>query len=459
MEYECSGNAKGDPRVVRSRRVRLLTKIVSLWLIMLWLVLALGAERQERHPSSNSARPPVNGPTAPDFPLGTATPSQLCGTCHEAIYREFAMGFGSDLKYKSIIYQSPQDKMLTVPAQVSSTATLHALSGLDPFPVHARGVEEKGESCNACHFPEAFDIPDLERVEIAKPKARPREQEAAGLTCASCHLTPDGKIRGPYEVEAPHQTVADPKMRTSAMCAYCHAMGERVVGKQTQTFLEWREDFYKPGLGRQHCQDCHMPRTLRKSSDFEVPVRAVARHLWTGGHSTQRLRTALNLVIVQAEEGRPDLEFHAINIGAGHSVPTGSNRRSVYLKAEVVSRGGKILASREWMFAPWYGDRPDDRTFLEEDKKRPDAVAALQADAQGPHEAPIRAGEERVLTWAPKLKTGKYTVRARLIYDLNRYNDRAFAGDQTELYFISLSVYVKGRWTLIEQRRRCEDTK
>ena len=93
-------------------------------------------------------------------------------------------------------------------------------------------------------------------------------------------------------------------------------MGKRVPGKQTQTFLEWREDFNKPGLGRQQCQDCHMPRTVRKvAEDFDNPARAVARHLWTGGPSNQRLSTALNLVIVQVKEGRPDMEFHVINVG------------------------------------------------------------------------------------------------------------------------------------------------
>jgi hypothetical protein len=189
-----------------------------------------------------------------------------------------------------------------------------------------------------------------------------------------------------------------------------------------------------------------MFRTLRKTAeDFDVPVRPVARHLWTGGHSTQRLRPALNLVIVQTDEGQPKLNFHVINIGAGHSVPTGSNRRAVYLRAEVLDGNGKVAASREWMFAPWYGDRPDDRAFLEEDKTRPDAVAASQADAQGPHEAPIRAGEERIVSWVPKLTPGAYTVRASLIYDLNRYNDRSFVDDQTEIYRSSLSIKITRR--------------
>jgi len=400
-----------------------------------------GSQAGQAQPAASSETPAGRMP----FPLGTATPSELCGACHKAIYREFATGFGSDLEYKAIVYQTATGTPLTLPAHVSATATLHALAGVDPFPVHARTVEEEGRACNVCHFPQAFELPDIEAPDIAKPQGRLQEHEGGGLTCASCHLTPDGTIRGPYNVTAPHPTVADPRIHTSAMCAYCHALGKRVVGKQPQTFLEWREDFHKPGLGRQHCQDCHMFRTLRKlAEDFDVPVRAVARHLWTGGHSTQRLRTALSLVIVQDEEGRPDLHVHVLNIGAGHSVPTGSNRRAVYLKAEVVDSQGQEAASQEWMFAPWYGERPDDRAFVAEDAQRPDAAAAMQADAQGPHEGPIRAGEERVLSWVPPLLPGNYTVRARLIYDLNRYNDRTFTEDQTEMYRASLAITVHG---------------
>ena len=132
-----------------------------------------------------------------------------------------------------------------------------------------------------------------------------------------------------------------------------------------------------------------------------------------------------------------------INIGAGHSVPTGPNRRAVYLNVAVLDKDDKRVAEKEWMFAPSYGNRPDDRLYLEEDKRRPDAVAAGQADAQGPHEATIRAGEERILPWTPALKVGTYTVKARLIYDLNRYNDRALTDDQTEINSDALTVTVK----------------
>jgi hypothetical protein len=187
-----------------------------------------------------------------------------------------------------------------------------------------------------------------------------------------------------------------------------------------------------------------MPRTERKvAENSDVPARAVARHLWTGGRSLQRLQSALSLVTVQTEQGKSNLELHVINIGAGHSVPTGSNRRAIYLITEVVDKTGKKVATREWMFAPWYGNRPDDKSFLEDDKKRPDAVAAAQADAQGPHETILKAGEERVLAWVPELKAGEYTVTSRLVYDLNRYNVRSFTDDQTEFNRTSLTIKVK----------------
>ncbi len=187
-----------------------------------------------------------------------------------------------------------------------------------------------------------------------------------------------------------------------------------------------------------------MPRTQRKTAeDAEVPERPVARHLWTGGHSAQRLGSALGLVLLQPAKDRAAVEVHVINIGAGHSVPTGSNRRAIYLQTRVVDRKGKVVATREWMFAPWYGPRPDDRAFLKEDEKRPDRIAATQADAQGPHEAPIRAGEERVLAWQTGIRDGTYTLEASLVYDLNRYNDRAFKGDQREISRFTLPLQVK----------------
>ncbi len=424
-------------------------KILSAAFVSLFLA-GSGARAQAPSPTTPASTAPPAAPPAPiitpskDFPKGTATPSADCGACHQAIYREYAQGFGSDMRYPGVKLRARGDQALTLPAGTSVAASAHAVAGIDPWPIHAREAEEENKKCNVCHFPQPFAIPERTAVEIAKPAPRP-EAQGEGITCAACHLTPEGKIRGPHQVGAPHETVADERMSRSEMCAFCHALGKRVPGKQTQTYLEWRDDFAAPGLGRQQCQDCHMPRTQRKTAeDADVPVRAVARHLWTGGHSGQRLGSALSLVMLQPRKDHPAVELHVINVGAGHSVPTGSNRRAIYLQTRVVDRKGKVLARREWMFAPWYGPRPDDRAFLKEDEKRPDRIASTQADEQGPHEAPIRAGEERILNWQPELRDGSYTVEASLVYDLNRYNDRSFTGDQREISRFTLPLPVKG---------------
>lgn len=374
---------------------------------------------------------------------GRSPTSEECGTCHVTIYREYAMGFGADLKYRDSPSRPPQERVLDVPAGVSTSGTGHALAALEPFPVHALGNGTDNESCRPCHFPRTFTLPDLEHPERGRPNPRPETEDAGGVRCISCHLTPEGAIRAPHRVQAPHETIQDERIHTSAMCAYCHSLGSYAPGKQTQTFLEWREDFFKAGLGRQHCQDCHMPRTLRKTAEsHDVPVRPVARHLWTGGHSTQRVMNAATAVIVQPVAGESRFEFHVINVGAGHSIPTGSNRRGLYLIVEAEDPKERIVASREWLFATWYGDRPDDRAFLEENRQRSDSVSATQADLHGPHESVLRAGENRILTWDPDLKPGSYTIRARMIYDLNRYNDWTESQDQTETVTASLSCQI-----------------
>lgn len=387
---------------------------------------------------------PASAPAAAkiEFPEGTATPSEVCGACHKALYKEFSEGAGSDLKWPGMKFAASSKKLLDLPAGTSKSATAHSVAGTDPWPIEAMRVEQDGRQCIVCHYPQAFDYPDASGDKVEKPTPRTANREA-GITCASCHLTPRGKIRGLHLVDAPHETTVDERLHTSVACAYCHSEGVRVVGKQTQTFLEWREDFNKPGLGPQQCQDCHMPKTVRKlAEDFPVPERVVARHTWTGGHSFVRAASALDLAIVQTKEGQSELALHVINTGAGHSVPTGSNRRAIYLAAELVNARGKVVAGKDWMFAPWMLGRPDDKKHVEEDLKGKDPIATSQADAQGPHETIIRAGEDRVLDWSPTVLAGQYTVRATLTYDLNRYNDRAFKADQYEIGKATLPIKV-----------------
>jgi nitrate/TMAO reductase-like tetraheme cytochrome c subunit len=375
------------------------------------------------------------------FPQGTATPSETCGACHGAIYQEYLLGVGSDIHASHPASQARADGKISLPARVSSSATAHASAWFDTKDV---GSEKLGY-CNGCHFPEAFNLSGMDSSGKVKPNTGMTSK--GGLTCAACHLTPEGNIRGTHVTHAPHRTIVEPAQQSSALCGHCHgfdAPDKRVVGKMFQTFLEWQEDYYKPGLGKQQCQDCHMPRTLRKTAeDFDVPERAVARHLWTGAHSLQRHLNSLSLTLVQPDDGKHRLDLHVSNIGAGHSIPTGEPSRAVFLRVEVLDAKGESKARKEWMFAPSYSNRPDDKAFLEQDKSLPNGTAAPRADAQGPHESSLRAGEDRVLAWDPALAPGEYTVRAQLVYTLDRYSDKPAHGDQSEITSATLKLITK----------------
>src|SRR5712691_9326385 len=67
--------------------------------------LHLAATSSRSGQSATGTKDPSGGP-AVEFVLGTATPSEACAQCHEAIYREVAFGFESDLQFKPIINQS-----------------------------------------------------------------------------------------------------------------------------------------------------------------------------------------------------------------------------------------------------------------------------------------------------------------------------------------------------------------
>ena len=128
-----------------------------------------------------------------EFPQGTATPSEVCGECHKAIYREFAFGFGSDRQYNATTLGSPQDKRLTLPAVVSATATAHAFAGVDPFPIH--GNRSRGQIIQCLPVPAGLRSRNGEPGKC-QAKPRPKNQETDGRPC-QLPLKPEEKFAGP----------------------------------------------------------------------------------------------------------------------------------------------------------------------------------------------------------------------------------------------------------------------
>ncbi|HEX9399924.1 MAG TPA: hypothetical protein VF912_07435, partial [Anaeromyxobacter sp.] len=120
--------------------------------VALLLAPAVHSHAQAPQPAAPPAAPapPAITPSK-DFPQGTATPAAECGACHQAIYREYSQGFGSDMKYPGVTLRTKGDKVLEMPAGTSVAASAHAVSGTDPWPIHAREAEEEGKKCNVCH--------------------------------------------------------------------------------------------------------------------------------------------------------------------------------------------------------------------------------------------------------------------------------------------------------------------
>ena len=120
---------------------KLIPGIFCFSAIAMFIVFVTSAPAQEKTPS---IEPKEKQATASpiSFPDGAATPSETCGGCHVAIYNEFASGIGSDMKYNKMVLLSPKENPIALPASVPTSASAHALAGVDPFPMHARETEE-----------------------------------------------------------------------------------------------------------------------------------------------------------------------------------------------------------------------------------------------------------------------------------------------------------------------------
>jgi hypothetical protein len=80
------------------RNVTLIMLVVGILIILIsGTKVAEWASAQPSTVKHAPARSVGEAPFEVDFPEGTATPSAECGECHQAIYREYYYGFGTDL--------------------------------------------------------------------------------------------------------------------------------------------------------------------------------------------------------------------------------------------------------------------------------------------------------------------------------------------------------------------------
>jgi len=240
----------------------------------------------------------------------TSTDGDACGTCHQAIAKEWR-------------------------------GSLHAQAWTDPIFQDAYVLEPLAP-CRNCHAPE-----NIVRESVpASPQVPEGVAARDGVSCAACHVRGGTVLTGlstgwrAGAKAAPHPVKATPALSSSAFCAGCHQFGFLAIvdGRhvetdevQQDTFGEWQRS--RSGQIGETCQDCHMPWV-------EVPAAGGTRrhrsHAFIGGFDEAFVRQAASV------EVRATLTPDGIVAEArftpgriGHAFPTGDLFRRAELKVWV----------------------------------------------------------------------------------------------------------------------------
>jgi hypothetical protein len=230
-----------------------------------------------------------------------------CADCHPAIYKEWASS-GHSLAWRSPLYQRLRDRY----AAPKNCDPCHA-----PLPVHQTGVG-------------------------AFPRARPADRDS-GVDCLTCHLSPDGAMRGPYEEPSPfHRVQREPTLFTAevTLCATCHGQDRAQAHNQVRDFKQ------SPSFRRgENCQTCHMPEVTRKPSRLSRTAKRGGAHLWLGSRTQPWLQSTVLLDVEPTEGG---FLLYLTN-AAAHRIPA-APLREMRLGIVARSANGTVLLNRAFVW-------------------------------------------------------------------------------------------------------------
>jgi hypothetical protein len=270
---------------------------------------------------------PVAAGTVLDAKPGTFNSSEQCGSCHRDI-------FGAWKK------------------------SAHARAVEDPLFIDA--IREMGASggdvqiCLRCHAP---------TVEVTKDRSLEKKISWEGVTCDYCHsiaaigtnpaapptVRPGVVKFGPIRdaLSSAHDTAFRDYYNRSEMCAGCHEYTNPTGLALLTTYSDWKSSSW--AAQGKSCQDCHMFEVSASVVDPKVqrlPNVAVNLHAMPGGHTIEQLNKALAVKARVRRAGKTlSLDVDLTNVGAGHTVPTGSAARQILLAIRVDGNSGKSLES------------------------------------------------------------------------------------------------------------------
>jgi hypothetical protein len=310
------------------------------------------------------------------YELSRFVPPDVCGGCHETIYRQWKNSM-HHLAQRDTIYRA---------------AAFYYLEGLTD-----RDEIIEAESCVKCHTPVGyFSGFPLKTSDEKNGKVPAIAVE--GVQCDFCHSATGAKAlfnnniildpghgeskpgtkRGPRsDAKSDYHDSAYSKFHTGPeVCAVCHDVRHEVFGTKLETtYEEWLASPYNassPGA-RLICQDCHMYQrpglpatgsTKRSpnpgSSAADAPARAhVFTHYFVGANTMipamfgdaekskmaeERLRNSAELVIDGTKANEGLIMVTVKNTGAGHSLPTGlTDVRQMWLQLRITDQSGTVL--------------------------------------------------------------------------------------------------------------------
>ncbi len=243
------------------------------------------------------------------------TSSQVCGSCHQDIYRSWQNSMHS-LSVKNQVFQTVYKLAY---ADTAGKAKLFCLRCHAPTTSVTKDYElklkitQEGVTCDFCH--------SVKRVVLDNGQGR--------------HEVELGKVkRGPLgRGESPIHKIRQSNLyRSSLLCAPCHE-GHNFNGIPVRaTYQEWERSRYAQE-GKQ-CQDCHMGSVVarrvspRFSNEGRQPISDHGVSL-----SLKRLKGSAKVKIgrVERNENGMTVWVAVTNVAAGHMIPTGSPPKRLIL--------------------------------------------------------------------------------------------------------------------------------
>lgn len=228
--------------------------------------------------------------------------------------------------------------------------------------LEAEGIAyEDGNHCDACHHVRdvVLDAPPGVggRLVMQRPREKLSDQPGSPIMQAMFGPLPD--VPNPFMGGS-----FQPKFKTAEFCAGCHEQRQAALvpgqslaarfadGLPTHsTFSEWSQG---PAAPDTPCQDCHMPpvEALFNTMDvadesnasitfgFGRPSSQIRAHTFRGPLDSEPavaplIESAAALVIEGFDAGGElVVDVTALNVGAGHAIPTGEPMRAMFVLVE-----------------------------------------------------------------------------------------------------------------------------